>query len=191
MFQLIFNGECLPGVDPGAARANAKTLFKASVEQIEKMFSGQPVVIRNQLEQDQAEKYIAVLARHGLKAYAQPMVSVSPAKPASPPAAAEAVPTPVAAAQASGPRVEPGDRPRVAGDQVDTILAGSALSLAPVGVTLTEATVTEAPMFEHLDDWTLAPPGSDLGVPAEQPPPIIPDTSHLSLADNPRDRNDR
>jgi len=38
-------------------------------------------------------------------------------------------------------------------------------------------------MFQHLDDWTLAPPGSDLGVKREVPPPVVPDVSHLSLAD--------
>ncbi|OEY66459.1 hypothetical protein [Marinobacter sp. X15-166B] len=190
MFQLIFKGECLPGVAPEAARANARTLFKASLEQIDRMFSGQPVVIRNQLEQAQAEKYIAVLARHGLKAYAQPMTRVEP-EPS--PAASEA-PEPAAAPAAppaSGPRVEPGERPRLAGDRVDKILTGSALSLAPVGVTLSEPGNIEAPMFEHLDDWTLAAPGSDLSEPTEPPPPIVPDTSHLSLADDPGDEHDR
>jgi len=38
-------------------------------------------------------------------------------------------------------------------------------------------------MFQHLDDWTLAPAGSDIGVKRDLPPPIVPDVSHLSLAD--------
>lgn len=175
MFQLIFKGECLPGVDRETVRANAKALFKASPEQIDKMFSGQPMVIRNQLEQAQAEKYVGVLARHGMKTYAQPMVRV--ASPTAP--------------QTSGPRVEPGERLNVAGDKVDGILAGSGLSLDPVGVTLAESAIAEAPLFEHLDDWTLAPPGSDLGVKTDQPPPIVPDTSHLSLADDQHEPDDR
>ncbi len=54
-----------PGTDPQVVRNNARNLFKASVEQVERDVRGQPVVIRNRLEQDQAEKYRAVLARHG------------------------------------------------------------------------------------------------------------------------------
>jgi hypothetical protein len=39
-------------------------------------------------------------------------------------------------------------------------------------------------MFQHLDEWSLAPAGSDLGVERDLPPPMIPDVSHLSLADD-------
>ncbi|MBO6850195.1 MAG: hypothetical protein ACPHQ9_08945 [Marinobacter sp.] len=192
MFQLVFKGECAPGADPAAARASARTLFKASVEQIERMFSGQPVVIRNRLEEDQALKYRAVLAKHGMLAYVQPMPGSSPAAPE----AAERKPAPAtparpdapsayspAAGSADAPAVEPGDRLPVAGDKVDTILAGSGLSLDPVGVTLAEHQDVEAPMFQNLDEWTLAPAGTDLGVERELPPPMVPDVSHLSLAD--------
>ena len=44
MFQLVFKGECTSGTDVQTARANAKALFKASVEQLDRMFSGQAVV---------------------------------------------------------------------------------------------------------------------------------------------------
>ena len=50
MYQLVFKGECTPGTDLETARNNARALFKASVEQLDRMFSGQPVVIRNKLE---------------------------------------------------------------------------------------------------------------------------------------------
>ena len=56
MFQLVFKGECVPGTDLETARNNARTLFKASLDQVDRMFSGQPVVIRNKLEEVQAEK---------------------------------------------------------------------------------------------------------------------------------------
>lgn len=196
MFQLVFKGECVPGTDPETARGNARTLFKASVEQVERMFSGQPVVIRNKLEEVQAEKYRAVLKKHGMIAYVQPMAGAAPrpapeARPApAPEARAEpAASAPSAAAPASAPtgrvpEVEPGERLAVAGDKVDDILSGSGLSLDPVGVTLVEHTEVEAPMFQHLDDWTLAPAGTDLGVERETPPPVVPDVSHLSLVDD-------
>lgn len=190
MFQLVFKGECVPGTDEQTARNNARALFKASVEQVERMFSGQPVVIRNKLEEAQAEKYRAVLNKHGMLAYVQPMPGAPPAPKPSASAAPEAEPSPKPAASAPAParggptpKVEPGDRLPVAGEKVDDILAGSGLNLDPVGVTLAEHQEAEAPMFEHLDDWTLAPAGSDLGVERDLPPPMVPDVSHLSLVD--------
>ncbi|WP_449287395.1 hypothetical protein [Marinobacter sp. PE14] len=195
MFQLVFKGECVPGTDLETARNNARTLFKASLGQVDRMFSGQPVVIRNKLEEVQAEKYRAVLKKHGMVAYVQPMADDRPAAGAAPqpaPSAPASQPRPQPASSAlpaeekrSGvPETEPGDRLPVAGDKVDTILSGSGLSLDPVGVSLTEKTEVEPPMFQHLDEWSLAPAGSDLGVERDLPPPMVPDVSHLSLADD-------
>ncbi|TGN38274.1 hypothetical protein [Marinobacter confluentis] len=205
MFQLVFKGECTPGTDPEEARSNARTLFKANADQITKMFSGQPVVIRNRLEEVQAEKYRGVLKKHGMVAYVEPMEGAAPkpssarAEPSAPeepsaqkkPSAPEqpsAPPQPAASestpSRAGGSvKVEPGDRPNVAGEKVDSILSGSGLTLDPVGVTLAEHKEAEAPMFEHLDEWTLAPPGAELVEAREAPPPLVPDVSHLSLAD--------
>ena len=83
MYQLVFKGECTPGTDLETARNNARALFKASVEQLDRMFSGQPVVIRNKLEQVQAEKYLAVLKKHGMVAYVQLMPGAGPCQGAS------------------------------------------------------------------------------------------------------------
>ncbi|KPQ28696.1 MAG: hypothetical protein HLUCCX14_09340 [Marinobacter excellens HL-55] len=200
MFQLVFKGECAPGTDLETARNNARSLFKASVEQLDRMFSGQPVVIRNKLEQVQAEKYLAVLQKHGMIAHVQPMAGAAPASAPRPSSPSQSAPKPVQdsprtetqGAGASGGKAleqEPGDRLPVAGEKVDDILAGSNLTLDPVGVTLAEHQEAEAPMFEHLDDWSLAPPGSDLGVRRDLPPPMVPDVSHLSLADDDKHSN--
>jgi hypothetical protein len=193
MFQLVFKGECVPGTEPEAARTNARALFKASTEQLERMFSGQPVVIRNKLEEAQAGKYQAVLRKHGMVAYVQPMPGAEPPAQKTPEAPAAPAPS---ATTASAPEpkpaparqqpvaTEPGDRLQVAGDKVDEILSGTDFSLDPVGVTLAEPTTVDTPMFQHIDDWTLAPAGSDLGVKKDLPPPVVPDVSHLSLAED-------
>ena len=201
MFQLVFKGECTPGTDPATARNNAKNLFKATVEQVDRMFSGQPVVIRNKLEEVQAEKYRAVLHKHGMVAYVQAMEGTAPPPPARPvpepepraqsqpeqaPRQPAAEQTAAADKPASSVAVEPGDRLPVAGEKVDAILSGSGLTLDPVGVTLEKHREAPAPMFQHLDDWTLAPPGTELGVKRDLPPPVVPDVSHLSLADDDR-----
>lgn len=201
MFQLIFKGECSPGTDLATARNNARALFKASLDQVDKMFSGQRVVIRNKLDEAQAEKYLAVLKKHGMVAYVEPMAGSAPAPAPAPARPVPARPQPEAAASApetsaqpapppapagQGVAVEPGDRLPVAGDKVDSILSSSGLSLDPVGVTLAESEEVEPPMFDHLDEWTVAPAGSDIGVERDTPPPVVPDTSHLSLADDDR-----
>jgi hypothetical protein len=206
MFQLVFKGECTSGTELSAARSNAQALFKASLEQVDRMFSGKAVVIRNKLDEAQAEKYKQVLQKHGMVAYVEPMPEArspepAPEKPSRPapgdaghepqgragtasasPAASQKQRPPTRAGEE--PQNEPGDRPNVAGEKVDDILAGSSLSLDPVGITLAEYKETPPPMFQHLDTWTLAPVGSDLVEKRQAPAPKVPDVSHLSLAAN-------
>lgn len=194
MFQLVFKGECTSGTDLDAARNNARSLFKASMEQVDRMFSGRPVVIRNKLDEPQAQKYRAVLHKHGMIAYVEPMAGApaagspenAPANPAPARAAESRPPEKPVGNAARLPATEPGERLSVAGNKVDEILAGSGLALDPVGVTLMTHKEVEAPMFQHLADWTLAPPGSELGVKRDLPPPVVPDVSHLSLQDKNR-----
>lgn len=112
MYQLVFKGECVPGTDVQVARNNARALFKASVEQVERMFSGQPVVLRNKLEQAQAEKYRAVLNRHGLVAYVQPMPG---SEPPTRPEPVQPRPAALGAASARTGVPGPGRRPGGAG----------------------------------------------------------------------------
>ncbi len=184
MFQLVFKGECTPGTDPETARSNAKTLFKANADQIVKMFSGQPVVIRNKLEEVQAEKYRGVLHKHGMVAYVELMEGTVEPKTEPEPQNRPPVSKPPSAPESGGSvKVEPGDRPNLAGERVDSILAGSDLTLDPVGITLEQHKEVKTPMFEHLDEWTLAPPGTELVEPRNTPTPVQPDTSGLSLVE--------
>lgn len=189
MFQLVFKGECAPGTDPETARNSARALFKASAEQVTRMFSGQPVVIRNRLEQAQAEKYRGVLRKHGMVAYVEPMEGTVEPKTEPEPENSPPASKPPSAPESGGPvKVEPGDRPNLAGEKVDSILAGSGLTLGPVGITLEQHKEVKTPMFEHLDEWTLAPPGTELVESRHTPPPVKPDISHLSLVE--RDDSD-
>lgn len=183
MFQLIFRGECTPGTDSATARDNARAIFKASAEQIERMFSGNTVVIRNKLDEAQAQKYRAVMEKHGMVAHVRPMPGTRPQVTPAPAASTDnstRTPEPGSAA----PETEPGDRLAVAGDKVNDILAGSSLGLDPVGVTLVEPRQSEPPVFQHLEDWELAPAGSDLGVERDRLPHSVPDVSHLKLVDD-------
>jgi hypothetical protein len=191
MFQLIFKGECVADIDPATARTNARQLFKANDAQLDRMFSGKPVVIRNHLEQAEAEKYRALLQKHGMRAYVQAMVSAQSGAQAQP---AHANPVPPSATasqrQANSPfaanQASVSGLP-IAGERTDAVLAGSVLTLDPPGVTLAESVPVKVPSFDHLDAWSLAPTGSDIGIKEELPPPIVPDTSHLAVEPHPSD----
>ncbi|BES69631.1 hypothetical protein RE428_06490 [Marinobacter nanhaiticus D15-8W] len=206
MYQLVFKGECVPGTDEQTARRNAMALFKATLDQVDRMFSGNRVVIRNKLDEAQAAKYEAVLRKHGMVVHVEPMGGAPTSTAPSPaPAAQPARPEPAPrseplsraqpetaesepAASGGGVPVEPGDRLQVAGEKVDSILAGSSLKLDGAHDRLSETREVEPPLFDHLDDWTLAPPGSTLVETRDEVPPVVPDISHLSLVDNDEDR---
>ncbi len=191
MFQLIFKGECIAGVDPVAARNSARQLFKASDAQLDRMFNGQPVVIRNDLDQTQAEKYRALLQKHGMRAYVKAMGADQAVAAANSPKAArpEVARTPQAQPQRSSAGAA--GRLPIAGERTEAVLAGSSLALDPPGVTLASPRRVQAPRFDNLDAWSVAPPGSDIGSQNQMPPLIVPDTSHLEVEPLPPIENDR
>lgn len=196
MFQLIFRGERVAGTDEQTARANAMALFKATIAQVDRMFSGQRVVIRNRLDQATALKYQSVLRKNGLVAHIESMedqAGEQAAGPSSPGQAGPSEPTPAGESPrpdtGSGVKVEPGDRLEVAGEKVDQILSRSSLSVDEPGVRLSEPRSVEVPRFEHLDEITLAPVGADLEEIVERPPTAVPDISHLSLVDEEDERS--
>lgn len=199
MYQLVFSGELVPGTDPQDVRANAMALFKATLDQVDQMFSGQRVVLRNHLDEETAIKYLAILRKHGMlcEKVAMPEGSMPQARMSG--TAAQSAPEPVAAVPeksaseapvaspvvktTTGIKTEPGDRLPVAGEKVDQILAASQLTLDPVGIRLGEIHEVVAPVFEHLDEISIAPVGVILAPPKQAAPPQVPDVSHLKLVD--------
>ena len=60
-YELVFKGQTVEGVNLEQAKQNVGKLFKASPEQVERMFSGKAVVLRNRLDEATAKKYRAIL----------------------------------------------------------------------------------------------------------------------------------
>lgn len=203
MYQLVFRGEWEAGLDESSARERARGLFKANEAQLETMFSGDRVVIKNRLDEAAAQKYQAAMKKNGLVAHIEPMQQAGeepvPAagQPESPGEGRDGSPESARVSSGSGSTssdgrsvaVEPGDRLPLAGEKVDTVLAGSDLSLGSPGEQLGETRTEPEPVFQHLDEWSVAPPGEDLGGGEEVPESPIPDVSHLSLADEPQSGN--
>ena len=65
-YAVIFRGTLIEGSDPAVVRANLAKLFNADAARIEKMFSGQTVIIKKGLDAAEAQKYRAALAKAGI-----------------------------------------------------------------------------------------------------------------------------
>ena len=198
LFEVVFQGRLVDGFSAGDVKANVARLFKATPQQVEQMFSGKRVVIRNQLDQETALKYQVLLRKNGALSTVEAM---RPAEAAEPQAPAAAQPAPAAAspmASSPAPASKPNpflDReqvPRapasetgrlpVAGKRVESILSGVNLTLDPVGVTLSSGDQTPPALVPDISHLSIAPVGVQLSEQRELPPPIVPDVAHLSVA---------
>lgn len=197
-YELAFYGELAPGAELEDCKTKLGQLFKASPAQIDKMFSGQRVVLKSKLDSATAEKYLAALKARGAvcklestAAFDTPAqdaaVTESAAqerskaefKPASQPQpqSASAVPSPTKFVDRGS-----AERLNVAGEKVDEVLANVDLTVDPAGVDLSDHKgEIELPELTMQDSLSIAPAGSDLGEKKEEKESVSPDISHLSL----------
>lgn len=64
-FKIVFEGEIRPGEDAEQVKQRLAALFKVDYDRIERLFSGQPVVIKSVAELGQGMKYVAALRKAG------------------------------------------------------------------------------------------------------------------------------
>jgi hypothetical protein len=209
IYELAFYGKLVGGSDLRQTKEQIAQLFKTNLEQVERMFTGHRVVIRNKLDQDTAVKYLQALRKRGaecqIEKMGQPGVVVrfdaTPERPpaesgqqsmsareqrASAPAASEQKPLEQTAMNAKKPAgTKPGMSATglpIVGERVDTILSDTHFDLAPVGTRMEDKKPEVHVELHALDNVTLAPPGSVLVEKKDAPPVAVPDISHLSLA---------
>ena len=65
IFQVIFRGQPLAGFSLEQVKANVAKLYNTSVDNISGLFSGQAVVIKDQLDEPTAQKYAEVFRKQG------------------------------------------------------------------------------------------------------------------------------
>lgn len=97
-YRIIFRGEVLDGHAREQVMQTAAERLGATIGQVGQMFSGRPAVLKKGLDSTSAQRYVAVLARLGMRASAEPMPDETTAE------------APVAAA--------PAPQPAPAGDDV-------------------------------------------------------------------------
>lgn len=68
LYKIVFEGNALPGIEPGAAKANLAGLFNTDSAAIDKLFSGRKVALKRNLQQAEAQKYLDALHQAGVDA---------------------------------------------------------------------------------------------------------------------------
>jgi hypothetical protein len=192
-FDIYFAGELLPDQPVDAVKQWLGAQFKLQGQALERLFSGQPVRIKQSVDLDTAGRYRAAFRQAGALLEIRPAVGAQdqPAAPSAQPTASEAA---ASAAQATAhPGEEPELLPPNTGSLEDCAMPVEAAPLPDI-----DAMQLDSP--EHpLDDRPPAPPAQIAtehlsAAPAnsgdlsdcvqEKPAQPIPDISQLHLAED-------
>lgn len=176
LYEIVFSGECVPGASLDQVKSNLATLFKADAQRIELLFSGRRLVLKNNLDAQAAEKYRAALARAGAVASIDEMAQeIEEIIMTAPAAAGDFGQKPMAAARRA--EVVPRDAYMAAFVAVDA----PDFAIAEVGADLQEEKpAVRAPNLD-LQQFSLAPAGSDMGQLRHEESIQVPDISHLRV----------
>jgi hypothetical protein len=166
-FDIYFLGEMLPDADPDAVKRQVAKLFKVSEDAVDRLFSGKPLRVKQNVDADTASRYRAAFRDAGALLEIVPNGAPAPQRATPAPGTADAAvvgadtptaPTPAAADDMS--LAEPGaiidHAPAAPPAEIDT----SALSALP-------------PNSGSLEDCKI-----------DKEPHPIPDISHLQIVDD-------
>ncbi|MGB3598300.1 hypothetical protein ACS8E9_16030 [Pseudomonas neustonica] len=189
-FEIVFQGQVQSGVPVEEARARIGQLFQVAGEQLDTLFSGRRIVIKQGLDEAAAAKYRAAIERAGAVCNVEPMTPAEPdSAPAPEPAPAPAappvsqptpVPQPGTASDNHGKRLAPRDEYMAAFVDVEA----PDFDIAPLGADMQDDYDETAALPIDLSALSLAPTGSDLGELKRELPPVSPDISYLKLQDD-------
>lgn len=195
-FEVVFKGEVIEGQDVAATRANIGKLFNANEAKIERLFSGSSVVIKKDLDEATANKYIGAFKKAGALATVRNTAIEEISEPvatqtsSAPTPAATPAPTASAAsnsntsfehsAEASKHVTE---APKTSFD-LDSNPDLSSLSLRENTGNLVDPSAETADAEIDTSEFTLAATGSDLAEKKEDIAPLNADLSGISLVDD-------
>ena len=175
LYEIVFAGELVPGAPLDQVKSNLAKLFQADAQRVEVLFSGRRLVLKNNLDAANAEKYRSTLARAGALVTVNAMaVEVEEIEMAAPPPGAPGPSTPSATRRAN---VVPRDAYMAAFSEVDA----PDFDVAAVGADLQDEPPRAPPPALDLEQFSLAPAGSDMGQSTPQAQVRVPDISHLKL----------
>ncbi|SDT05444.1 hypothetical protein SAMN05216271_3464 [Halopseudomonas sabulinigri] len=178
-FEIVFQGQVQPGTPEDQARARIGQLFQVAGEQLDMLFSGRRIVIKQGLDEAAAAKYRTAIERAGALCSIE-LMEPAEAVPASALApAAEPAPTPITSGKAAG-KLVPRDEYMAAFADVEA----PDFDIAPLGADLQDDYEAPAPLPIDLSALSLAPVGSDMGELKRDLPEVVPNTDHLKLQDD-------
>mgnify|MGYP001823778935 CR=1 FL=1 len=160
-YDILFAGEVQPGNEPADVRSRLAGLFKASDETMDRLFSGQLVPIKRDVDKPTATRYRTAMHKAG------------------------AVPVIRKVAVEETPTAGPGQQQPGTGGEDAAGNSGRGMSLAPVGEELLSAGERPATEAAEIDTSGLQLANSCLEPePSAEPPPApdTPDLSHLDMA---------
>lgn len=190
LFEIVFQGQVKAGVPAEQARARLGQLFQVGEQQLDILFSGRRVVIKQGLDAQAAEKYRQAIDRAGAVCLVEQMGAEAPIPPT--PASSEPVPTPVASAPAPASRADAAPTKAAAGVRVvprDEYMAAFSnvdapdFGIAPLGSDMQDEYTDHTPLPLDLSALSLAPAGSDLEQLKDEREPVRPSIDHLKLVD--------
>jgi len=160
-FEVVFRGDVEPGQSIVSVKEGLAKLFNAEASRIDQMFTGKPVVIKANLDEDTARHYQSSLAKVGALADIRPVKSEGPNETSS------------SSSSDSNPP---------ASDSLDSETAAQTSCTSAVVSQDTQ----EPDGLENFDfDFDVAPVGADV-LPSDHKKDFTPadvDTSHLSVSD--------
>ncbi len=170
LFEVVFRGDVEPGQSVVTVKEGLAKLFNAEASRIDQMFSGKPVVIKANLDEETARHYQSSLKKVGALADIRPVKSVSPVKDSN-----NEMPDSTSNDQDSSSTIlnKTTSNNEAINQASDTSNAESQAAQEPDGL-------------ENFDfDFDVAPVGSDV-LPTEHKKDFTPaevDTSHLTISE--------
>ncbi len=176
-YDILFNGELLPGFDSATVAANLARRFKATPATIARLMNGDSHVLKRATDYDTAVKYRSAMEQDGARALLREIAPAAASEPAAPTAPGDPD-TPLTLAPVGGELLAAHERRTVVTAQVDT----AHFSLVSTFASTPEVPrpTPPAPDTTHI---SVAEAGADL-LPnhPKAPPPAPPDTSAITLA---------
>lgn len=155
LYDVVFSGELFAGTEPAEAKRRLAALFKSDAAAIERLFSGQPIVIRKGVDESTATRYREAMRQVGA------VCEITAAKPEGE-AAAPALRQPSAGSLA-GAAILPAGTPFPQSPAAEPPRYNlEKFTLAELGADLMTPVPVAARVIPDISGITLAPIGSSL-----------------------------
>jgi Tfp pilus assembly protein FimV len=185
-YRLIFRGELLDGQHPAVVRRKLGQLLALDEARLDRLFSGQAVVVKAEADAESAERFEQLFRKAGARLSVGPAPPAGAAVPAHPgPAVAEESPAGPDTAETPSAPVPSAPAPSAGTDSADAAGAapGFAPEILPVGSDVLREDEREPWEPRDIDTAHLSLQAPDAPLPEPPPGPPPPDTSKFRLID--------